>query len=750
MSGITPFGAFRLQAFSLRQQTLLLLLAVIIPTVLLQVVLVPDLLLRHFVALEHRQLAFTGTAVQHDYAREEARLQAFTENFASWTETYGFAEGHNPTYLNSALVPSTFVGGHVTVWGVTNRTGRLLSAATYSSDGIKVDTAAQQLVRTLLRTLPDDPSRSVSGVANVGEAFYLLAARPITRDDGSGLAGRFTFARLLTPATLQEITSLDPASRLMLTRPSAGSFPDQRTQTTLHLPLNAPNGTVSAVLQVTQRRPILIAGQQAVGQLRMLTVLSAATVLLLGMALIRSRVLRVVERYDAGIRQMQADPTYRLKIHAQDELGRLATTVNDLTERHYQHYLEIQALHQHDSLTGLLNRTGLIRTTAQDRFTSAIMLQVRNLDSLSALYGTGWVDRLVIDLATRLYEEAPDTVCARIRFDTFALLSRQPLVRFAPLCAAAARPYLMNTGEVQLTIIIGQVEMEASMSAEQLLSCSELALQEARDAGELHRTYTQGTRQRLDRRRQLEDGLRTMTEATFTLHYQPVVDIHEQVPVSYEALLRWQHPTLGPVPPAEFIPLAERGGYIYALGQWVLRQAMSDLLRAHRPGLKINVNVSPLQLLNPAFADDTLTLVRAAGLPTACLVLEVTESAVLENLELATAHLTALRAAGVQIALDDFGAGYSSLSLLARLPIDMIKLDRAFLATALTEHAARTILAQIVALGTRLELPVVAEGIENLDMLRLLRELQVRLGQGYLFGRPAPFSASLGRSRNDA
>ncbi|GGJ78102.1 EAL domain-containing protein [Deinococcus aquiradiocola] len=748
---ITALSSFlRLRSRSLRQQALLLILAIVIPTFLLQVVLVPDLLLRRFASLEQRQLSLMKAALGRDYDREEARLQAFTQNFSTWSDTYRFAEGRNPSYLSSALVPSTFAGGHVSVWGVTDRAGLLLSSATYGPAGIVADVAGQQLVRTLLGTLPSGPVRPVSGVVQVGEKFYLLAARPITRDDGSGFAGRFLFARLLTPAALAEITSLGPDSQVTLGGPSRGPVPVQRAQAALTFPLSAPDGRTSALLHVTIERPLQEAGRQVTFQLLFITALSAVIALLLGTTFVRRRVLQVVERYDAGIRRMQREPTYRLQVHAQDELGRLAGTVNDLSDRQHRQYLEIQSLHLRDGLTGLLNRTGLTRAAEEGAAVSAVMVQVANLDGMGAVYGAAWADRLVVELAARLREEIPDVLCARLRSDTFALLGTRLLGEFGAVQAAVARPYSMNTGAVQVRLIWGQAEAEAPSTAEHLLSCAELALQEARDAGVVYRQYTQETRERLERRRILEEGLRTMTDETFALQYQPVVDMNGQVPVSFEALLRWTHPLLGAVSPVEFIPLAERGGYIYALGQWVLRRAIRDLLRADRPGLKVNVNVSPLQLLNPAFAEDTLALVRSAGLPTECLVLEVTESAVLEDVGLATAHLTALRAAGVQVALDDFGTGYSSLSLLSRLPIDVIKFDRAFLSEALTERAARTVLTQSVAMAMQLGLPVVAEGIENLDTLLLLRDLGVRFGQGYLFGRPAPFEASLGRAGDNA
>ncbi|WP_019011145.1 EAL domain-containing protein [Deinococcus aquatilis] len=745
-----PFS--HLSHLSLRRQANLLILTIIIPSVLLQAVVIPQLLLQRFRTLEQEQLTDSGETIKRAYVREETRIRAFTKNFAAWSETFRFAQGRNPGFLNSNLIPSTFEGGNVSVWGVTNRTGQLLSAATYNSSGLQTGEAARSLVAVLIRQTPSDSAQTASGVLQINGKFYLMASQPVTRDDGSGLAGRFLMARELTPQALSEVVSPGADTRLRLI-PPASAVPennDPADQLTLTLPLLSPDGVPSATLRVTQPRRILEAGRAATVQISLITALSALIALLLGTAFIRRQVLQVVERYDRGVQQMRQDPEYRLTVQGNNELGRLATTINELTDQHRRQYTRIQTMQERDALTGLLNRDGLVLAARPYSLQAAVIVQIGSLESLSGLYGSVRADQLLLEFAARLREHAPASLWARIRSDTFALLCNQPLSSLMPAITAAARPYPVNTGEVQLRLYVGLVEGDGLKSAEELLECAELALQETHEFGDFTRTYTRQTRQRLTRTRTLEESLRSLTDETFTLHYQTIVDLNGQRPVAFEALLRWQHPELGAVSPAEFIPLAERGGHIYALGQWVLRQAARDLLSVGHPTLNVNVNVSPLQLLSPSFAEDTLATIRQVGLPPPRLVLEVTESAVLENLELATAQLNTLRNAGIQIALDDFGAGYSSLSLLSRLPIDVIKLDRTFLTEALSQPAAQTVLAQTVVLATQLGFPVVAEGIENIDTLVLLRQMGVRRGQGYLLGRPAPFGESLGRLRGSS
>lgn len=728
----------------LRRHASVLILLVFVPVALLQAVVAPLLMMRRFSEIEQQQALALDRTVERNFRAEETRLRAYTKNFATWSETYRFAERRNPGYLTSNLVPSTFEGGNVSVWGIADTRGAILSAAVYPELSVPVSPQAGRLVGQLLGRVPGPVTGTFSGVAVVDGRFYLLAAQPVTRDDGSGLAGRMLLARELSPAALRQVVSVGPESDVQLTAVGAPRKGLRSDQLLVTVTLPGPDGGRGAALEVVQARPVMQVGRQAALQNGLITLLCGAVALVCGLVFFRGRVLRVVDRYDAGVQRMKREPAHRLQVGVKDELGRLAETINDLTDQHQRQHAEIQFMHQHDRLTGLLNRGGLART-AQGPCRSAVALQVSGLESLTGLYGAAQTDRLMIELAARLREQAPLAWPARLRSDTFALISDQPLEALRPALRAVGLPYAVNTGETQLRFHVGLVENVTLEPAETLLECAELALQEAHEYGELTRTYTRQTRARLERRQVLRDSLRRMTDWSFTLNYQPVVALRGQVPVAFEALLRWEHPQLGFVSPAEFIPLAERGGHIYALGQWVIREAALDLLRSGHPTLKVNVNVSPLQLLSPTFAEDTLATVREAGLTPDRLTLEVTESAVLEDLTLAITHLNTLRVAGFRVALDDFGAGYSSLSLLSRLPVDILKLDRTFLTEALTRPAARTVLTQTVLLARELGFPVVAEGIENVDTLTLLRELGVTHGQGFLLGRPAPFSESFGR-----
>jgi EAL domain-containing protein (putative c-di-GMP-specific phosphodiesterase class I) len=225
------------------------------------------------------------------------------------------------------------------------------------------------------------------------------------------------------------------------------------------------------------------------------------------------------------------------------------------------------------------------------------------------------------------------------------------------------------------------------------------------------------------------------------VHYQPTVELTEGVTIGYEALLRWQHPTRGLVPPADFIPLAEESGTIVEIGRWVLTEATAQAAQWSREAgrsIAMSVNLSPRQLLDDDVVTTVRTALEASGLPAGQLTLEVTEGVLIEDVEAVVDTLRALRTLGVRIAIDDFGTGYSSLSYLRRLPADVVKIDRSFVQDLGSNGRSTTLVASIIELARSLHLEVVAEGVETAEQHAVLERLACSHAQGYLFGRPQP------------
>jgi predicted signal transduction protein with EAL and GGDEF domain len=245
---------------------------------------------------------------------------------------------------------------------------------------------------------------------------------------------------------------------------------------------------------------------------------------------------------------------------------------------------------------------------------------------------------------------------------------------------------------------------------------------------EMHREAVERLEMRADLQRALDTG-------QLEVHYQPVIRLSESSVYGFEALLRWHHPTRGTIPPTQFIPLAEDTGLIVPIGRWTLNQACRQGAQLHERfesdrGLTISVNLSVKQLQSDTIVEDVRDALATSGLNPATLVLEITESVMMADSDLAIERLHALKALGIKLALDDFGTGYSSISYLSKLPVDILKMDRSFLTSG---DAVSPLPTAIVKLGQSLNLEVVAEGIEQSTQASHLRDLGCELGQGFLF-----------------
>jgi EAL domain-containing protein (putative c-di-GMP-specific phosphodiesterase class I) len=291
------------------------------------------------------------------------------------------------------------------------------------------------------------------------------------------------------------------------------------------------------------------------------------------------------------------------------------------------------------------------------------------------------------------------------------------------------------------SIGIGLFPLHGS-TVETLLKNAGAALFEAQECGgNCYRFYTADLNARALKRFTLENRLsRGLQRRQFTLHYQPQVDLASWRITGAEALLRWQHPELGSIPPADFIPSAEKSGLIISIGEWVLRAACLQLKKWHDggfPTLNLAINVSARQFQEPASVDKIVAILQETGLDPGCLELELTEGLFMPKADHVIRSLGKLKDIGVRLAIDDFGTGFSSLEYLRRLPLDTLKIDQSFVRdTSNLDGAA--LVSSIVALAQKLRLRVVAEGVETHEQLAFLQRLGCDEMQGYLFSRPLP------------
>jgi diguanylate cyclase (GGDEF)-like protein len=360
-------------------------------------------------------------------------------------------------------------------------------------------------------------------------------------------------------------------------------------------------------------------------------------------------------------------------------------------------------------------------------------------------------DELLKLVAQRLQLSAigHDTV-ARVGANCFAVVMHDPrdagnvaLSVEQVLRDCFAKPFQLRGSDLRIAgkagIALYPVDGE---DAEALFRNAEAALKRAKASAESLLFYTPEMNTRVAEALNLESRLRTALDLDqFVLHYQPKVSQATGELTGIEALIRWNDPLNGLVPPAQFIPILEETGMIYEVGQWALLQALNDNLRwraAKLSPVRIAVNVSPLQLRHRGFVDQVRKAVALDPLAAAGLELEITESLIMEDVNRNIISLNEIRALGVTIAIDDFGTGFSSLSYLAKLPVDTLKIDRSFVVDMTVGPEGLALVSTIISLAHALKLKVVAEGVETEEQARLLRLLNCDEMQGYLFSRPVP------------
>lgn len=429
--------------------------------------------------------------------------------------------------------------------------------------------------------------------------------------------------------------------------------------------------------------------------------------------------------------------------------------LNDISaEREYESRLAYHA--DHDVLTGLANRHYLERrlrqsctpSPGQQQRIALLYLDLDDFQSINDSLGHELGDRILVEVAARLVQQVRRSdIVARIGGDAFIVMLPEPddiIAIVERLLKAVARPYFIDQSELHLTASIGIALHDGSGAPDQLIQQADLAMYQAKRRG--RNTYFWFSREldaRVSHRVALRSALqRAIDERQFELHYQPQFHGASGRVVGYEALIRWHHPERGFIPPGEFIGLAEETGQIVAINDWVVRTACQDNRRLMDLELgqhPMAVNLSPTQFHRSGFVEAVLAMLEESGLPASLLELELTENILMDSTDKAIETLLALRQHGIGVVIDDFGTGFSSLSYLKHLPIDKIKIDRSFIKDVISDHRDAAIVQGIIAMANRLQLKVIAEGVETQAHHAYLSRLWCDLFQGFYFARPMPF-----------
>ncbi len=431
------------------------------------------------------------------------------------------------------------------------------------------------------------------------------------------------------------------------------------------------------------------------------------------------------------------------------EDGGFVTVQEDVTERtRSNERLAYIALHDH--LTGLPNRESFhkefVATLESCGACALVLIDIDEFKSVNDIYGHEIGDRVLIELACRLQEAAPEARIARLGGDEFVALVKagagpmDPRALGKKLARSLHAPFACDGRDIKVSASMGAVAVGSEGADPQaIMRRADLALASAKRQGRDRCILFEAQMERdFDARVGLAEQLRAAIAGDeLEVHYQPIIDALDGAIVCMEALVRWRHPANGMISPAVFIPLAEESGSIVELGEWVMRRACRDAL-AWPERTIVAVNVSSLQIARPTFAEEVAAILRETGLPPARLQIEITESVLLQNDAQIIDEFNALRDLGVTFALDDFGTGYASLGYLKDFPLDKIKIDKAFVDDICEKPQSIAIIGATVVLARGLSMIVTAEGVETREQFETLRALGVGTMQGYYFGRPRP------------
>jgi diguanylate cyclase (GGDEF)-like protein/PAS domain S-box-containing protein len=464
-----------------------------------------------------------------------------------------------------------------------------------------------------------------------------------------------------------------------------------------------------------------------------------------GLRLFLTRRMTVLD--DAG------EPQYLIKTH------------EDVTDRR-QTESRMAHMAYHDGLTDLPNRAAFLQALAQmieacagtDEEFAVLSIDLDGLKEINDVFGHAVGDKLLIEVARRLQTSSRGGVVARLSGDEFGLIidGKQPAAGRAlaeKLVEAMADEFEIDGRSVRTGITTGiSVFPHNGADAAALLANAGAALfrAKAKSRGTISVFEPEMDQQIRDRRALHQDLSLAIKNGELSLHYQPQAMLRHrdgfQEIIGFEALARWIHPQRGFVPPSEFIPLAEESGLIVEMGEWILREACREAASWPKP-LQIAVNLSPAQFMHGDLVGLVHSILFETGLAAGRLELEITEGVLIEDMDRGLALLRRLKALGVQIAMDDFGSGYSSLTYLQAFPFDKIKIDRTFVMNLGSNSQSAAIIRAVIGLGFGLDVPIMAEGVETQEQLDFLRKANCCRVQGYFIGKPAPikqYSALVG------
>jgi diguanylate cyclase len=734
-----------------------------------------SVLMPSFVELERTEADVAMRRIQFALDRTLAQLQLQAASWGNWTDAWRFAQDRNQSFINDQVTTAGLKQLNINALVFTDLDANVIASLAFD---LKTE-GPLDLDFTNGRTLAAEfpwrknlaEGRAAQGLLQSNLGILLIAAAPVLDGFGHGPPrGMVIMGRLISRNEIQQIGAQAEANLSMVplrNTATAHEVVETDDVTQVYQNFNDVYGRPVLRLRVDVPREITRRGYAAVYYACACLTAAALTVLVLLISLLNRNVLNPlarVTRHAVAIGE-GADLTARLDFKGQDEIAVLAREFDRMVAR-------VARLAYFDSLTGLPSREqahtrlrSAVAAARQDRRTLALMyVDLDNFKRINDTLGHAIGDEVLILAADRLRRalrtgegRTADTLSisrssdiGRLGGDEFMVIlpdigTRENAAHVAErLIAALQEPMRLSQHTIVITPSVG-IAMTASESidAESLLRQADLAMYFAkrRSPGSFaffDVSMNEGALQRFT----IEDRLRGALErGELALQYQPQLNMATGELTGMEALLRWNHPELGVVPPKEFIPIAEATGLIIPIGEWVLRTACRQAKQWSDEGLTISriaVNVSNLQFVMHNFAAQVASVLADTGLISGVLELEVTESIIMMDETRSMKLLEELHAIGVSVAIDDFGTGYSNFQRLHHMAIDRLKMDRSFIRNLGDDTDDRAIAAAILAMARALKVEVVAEGVESFAQFRFLQEHACGYCQGFLISRALP------------
>jgi diguanylate cyclase (GGDEF)-like protein len=717
------------------------------------------ILVHSFATIEADEARQSSARVTQALQVELRQLRAAAEDNGQWDQAYDFVLGRRPGFLNENFTRAGLDALHVQLVWMGDESGRTLVSR--GSRGAPAGTLAElpdDVVARILKhasvLVPRDSADSKVRLLRLPDGALAFSAVRVLQNDRSGPSvGILVFGHYLDASLLERLasTSQSPVGLTLLDeqgKPNS-KMPDAVGRWLIaeavshdELFLQSNGGATLetySVLRDVEGKPLAVLSNTVSSralQLGRKAIMWVVVVLLAGFSLLVGLLLTLLNR---GARVRELGQKQRLE--QERKLSRLA---------------------RRDVLTGLPNRVHLQRllprllnrASRDDSPLALLSIDIDHFKNVNDSLGHGSGDKLLAAIADRLRAAVTDNdVLVRMGGDEFVVVATQvPSAAAVKLMAdrirdALAFPIDIEGVRMSISPSIGiSVFPQDGSDPEDLLKHADIALNHAKDrGGGNHQFYTAEMNARLRERLDLERALRAALERNeLSVEYQPCFDLQTLRPVSLEALLRWRTADGTYIPPSRFIPIAEQSGLIVEIGDWVLRTVcvqLSEWQRQHVPLVPVSVNISVRQIEHTQLATVVSGLANELGIDANLLHFEITESAAMQNSQQHLGFLQALRNLGSRILIDDFGTGYSSLSYLKHLPIDTLKIDRAFVRDMAVDANDAAIVRAIVGVAKSLGLQLVAEGIESAEQLECLRKLGCECGQGFYFSPAVPADA---------